>query len=806
MSAEPSVPRDLDPALPWDPSVRAAVDALPAISFVANEGGSIAWVSKRWYELTATPSDGDLDAAWLAALASDDRDVVRASWERARARGSRYEATVRMRMGDGQYRWFLMSAERMAHDDARFAWFGSTIEVTERHTAELAMEASEHEYRALADAMPQIVWTAKGEQTDYLNAQWYRYSGVDASESAEAGWALMLHPDDAGATLTRWRRCLATGENFEIENRLRGADGSYRWFLTRGTPYLDDDGTARKWFGTCTDIDDLRRRERAERFVSDAIALLARSGDVTENCKRVTSRAVASVATYCIVDLLRDNGRLERVAWAHAKPHLDIQLAELVNYPPSLDRVESPVARALGRHRATFVPQFNDMWARRTAVNDDHYRFLRYLRTSSLISVPLEAYGHDIGAITFCYADTDEAYNEVDLAAFADVGRRLGIAIESARASQHDRTVAKRFQRAALPKTLPKMERLRFDAVYHAALEDAEVGGDWYDAVVRHDGRVALSLGDVAGHDLDSAISMIGVRQSIRTAALFGHAPHEILETVNAATAGEAATRYVTVFVAVLDVDTGRLEYASAGHPPALVRRADGRTELLSAEAPPLGLFPASEGFAGRSTALAPGDMLVLYTDGLIEAERDIVAGEAALRATVASPAFAHAPSPAIHLRDRMLREPARDDVAILVVGYAPPERWTFEAVDAVGAQGSRVAFSRYVGRTCTPDSDIVGCEIIFGELIGNVVRHAPGPVEIVLEWPEGRAMLHVYDYGPGIAWSGPSLPEAYAEGGRGLYIISRLARSYFIGPNDRRGTHIAVELPVERRDREVTA
>jgi len=787
--------------LPWDASVRAALDALPVVAFTAGADGTLSWISHRCYELTGVDPAEGIAAAWPAVIHPDDREAVLGRWQRAFATGERYEATLRARMRDGAYRWFLASAE-LAREAGRAgaAWFGTAIEVTARRTAELAIEASEREYRALADAMPQIVWASTGERNDYLNAQWYRYSGSDPSEASQAGWSAALHPDDVAPVLARWKRSVATNEPFEIEHRLRRADGVYRWFLGRGTPFVDENETVVKWFGTCTDIDDRRRRERAERFVFDAVVLLAKARDTTEMYKLVTVRAVESVATYCVVDLLRDNGRLERVAWTHADSTRENELAEIVNYTPQLDRAESPVARALGRDRATFVPVFDDAWARRTAVNDDHYRFLRHLRTASLITVPLEAYGRDIGAITFCFADTDERYNEVDVAAFGDVGRRIGTAIENARASQHDRTVASRFQRAALPKTLPSIEGLTLDAVYQTAAGDAGVGGDWYDAVATDDGYVALSIGDVAGHDLESAVGMIGARQAIRTGTLFGHTPHDVLQTVNAAMAGEVAGRYVTAFVASLELATGRLRYASAGHPPALLRRADGHVEALVSRAPPLGLFGNGERYVEDAITLRPGDVLVLYTDGLIESQRDVVAGEEALAETIAAEAFAHTPSPAVYLRDRMLHAPGRDDVAILVVGFARPERWAFEAADAVSAQGARVAFSRYIARTCTADADVVACELIFGELIGNVVRHAPGSLEIVLEWRDDRAVLHVYDRGPGLTWSAPALPDTFAEGGRGLYIVAQLAHALQVEPAAGRGTHVAVTLPVERR------
>ena len=801
MAVDPAPPHTPTLAPPWGNSTRATLDELPVVAFTTDPAGTVTWVTRRWYEITGVDRSEPPDAAWLRVLHDDDRATAFALWKRARATGERFEATVRARMRDGTYRWFLSSADPVRAPDETIAYFfGTAIEITARRTAELEMEANAAEYRALADAMPQIVWTSTMGTNDYLNAQWFRYTGIDPSETGNRSWFEALHPSDVDATLSHWKRCVATGAPFEIEYRLRRADGLYRWFLGRGTPFRDEDGTVVKWFGTCTDIDDLRRHERAERFVSDAMEELARARDVAESCRRVTARAVRSIATYCVVDLIRENGRLERVAWAHADSAREAEFAEIVNYPPRSDRPESPVSRALGRDRAAFVPHFDDAWKRKTAINDDHYRFLQRMRASSLISVPLEAYGHDIGAITFCYAATDERYSSVDLAAFGDVGRRLGTAIHNAESAQHDRSVASRFQRAAMPKSLPSVPRVTFDAVYHAAAGDEKVGGDWYDAVTTNDGHVAISIGDVAGHDLESAVSMIGIRHAIRTAMLLSRAPHDVLETVNAAIASDVASRFVTVFVASLELATGVVRYASAGHPPPLVRRANGRVEMLVSEAPPLGVYGDGERYEERTVTLAAGDVLVLYTDGLIESDHDIVAGETALLARVAEEAFALTPSPAIYLRDRLLHGKNHDDVAILIAGFELPDRWVFEAVDAASAQGARVAFSRYIARTASPDSDFVGCEIIFGELIGNVVRHAPGPVEIILQWNADRATLHVYDRGPGFPYRGASLPETYSEGGRGIFIVNQLGRDVRIENLTDRGTHVAVELPVRAR------
>ena len=118
-------------------------------------------------------------------------------------------------------------------------------------------QQAEAKFRAIADSMPQLVWSTLADGGhDYFNRNWYDYTGAAPGESNGAGWTDVLHPDDVDRTLARWHRSLSTGEEYEIEYRLRRADGVFRWFLARALPLRDEDGRISRWFGTCTDIDE----------------------------------------------------------------------------------------------------------------------------------------------------------------------------------------------------------------------------------------------------------------------------------------------------------------------------------------------------------------------------------------------------------------------------------------------------------------------------------------------------------------------------------------------------------------------
>ncbi|MDN3566785.1 PAS domain-containing protein [Paeniroseomonas aquatica] len=144
----------------------------------------------------------------------------------------------------------------------------------ELRRALLQREASERRFRQLADAMPQMVWSARPDGFhDYYNARWYAHTGMAPGSTDGEGWDEMFHPEDRAEAWGRWRHSLATGEPYEVEYRLRRADGAYRWTLGRAMPSRDDAGRIERWFGTCTDIEDIKRTEAALRLSEERLRL-----------------------------------------------------------------------------------------------------------------------------------------------------------------------------------------------------------------------------------------------------------------------------------------------------------------------------------------------------------------------------------------------------------------------------------------------------------------------------------------------------------------------------------------------------
>ena len=359
------------------------------------------------------------------------------------------------------------------------------------------------------------------------------------------------------------------------------------------------------------------------------------------------------------------------------------------------------------------------------------------------------------------------------------------------------------FQNAALPKRLPSIPGLRFDAIYEAASKDALVGGDWYDAFRLPDGRVVVSVGDVIGNGLDAAVTMASARQAIRGAAQVLPEPVAVLDAADRALRSEQPDRIVTAFLGVLDPLTFAFTYASAGHPPAMLRYPDGTVCELRTTDLPLGL--RNENASGESvTVMLPENaLLVLYTDGLTESTRNVVAGEQRLRDVLASDEIYDAVSPAAAIR-RAFIDAATDDIAILTIGVGSNAeritRWVFRGDDAAAAMDVRRKLVQELRSANASEVEVADAELVFGELLGNAVRHTDGQVEAALDFTGDEPILHVLDQGPGFRFHARLPNDDLSESGRGLFITKKLAQDVSVAHRPGGGSHARVVLAARQR------
>ena len=371
--------------------------------------------------------------------------------------------------------------------------------------------------------------------------------------------------------------------------------------------------------------------------------------------------------------------------------------------------------------------------------------------------------------------------------------------------------VASTLQRALLPQELPDVPGIAFDGVYVPGRAEAQVGGDWYDALRLADGRVLVTIGDVAGTGLPAAVIMAAMRQVIRGVAQVYADPATMIDAADRTLKAEHPDRFVTAFVGVYDPVAHTLSYCSAGHPAPLVRHADGSVSDMPSEGLPLGLR-TRDGTDARTVDIPDGATLLFYTDGLIESTQDVIEGERRLRAALAEPQIAMRPDLAQAIHDDVLREGARDDVAILAMRLEPAvtvtpgssRHWSFDTGDLKTAQRTRALFASVLADAGMLDDDVFSAELIFGELLSNAVRYAPGAIEVVLDWSGASpAIVHFLDRGPGFVVI-PRLPtDLLSERGRGLFLVWSLSDDFNVTKRADGGSHVRVVLTPRRKRRQ---
>ncbi len=177
-----------------------------------------------------------------------------------RARKSLHHESTELQIGEA---WFEISVDPILDSEGRFAGaVHVVINITAEKLSEEALRKSEQEFRSLAESMPQIVWITRPDGWNiYFNQQWVDYTGLTLEESYGHGWNTPFHPDDRKRAWEAWQNATQNDATYSLECRLRRADGAYHWWLVRGVPMRDADGKILKWFGTCTDIDEIKNEE-----------------------------------------------------------------------------------------------------------------------------------------------------------------------------------------------------------------------------------------------------------------------------------------------------------------------------------------------------------------------------------------------------------------------------------------------------------------------------------------------------------------------------------------------------------------
>jgi PAS domain S-box-containing protein len=252
---------------PAQADFRLVMDTIPAIVWSASLDGSDDFFNKGWVEYTNLPVEESKGFGWLKAIHPEDAPALLAKWRTAIRTGTPYESVARVRRFDGEYRWFLSRAVPLRDETGKIIkWYGTNIDIEDRKRAEARVGQAETELRLALDTIPALAWSAGPDgSADFVNRGWIEYTSLSLEDTKGSGWSSRMHPDDRDKFVDKFLKAVAAGTPYEDEGRIRRADGQYRWFLVRGTPFRDESGNIVRWYGTCTDIEDRRRAEEALR-------------------------------------------------------------------------------------------------------------------------------------------------------------------------------------------------------------------------------------------------------------------------------------------------------------------------------------------------------------------------------------------------------------------------------------------------------------------------------------------------------------------------------------------------------------
>lgn len=448
------------------------------------------------------------------------------------------------------------------------------------------------------------------------------------------------------------------------------------------------------------------------------------------------------------------------------------------------------------------------------------------------VTAPLRARGMVLGRVSLGRNADRGPYQTAERDLLREIAGRAALALDNARRFTREHRAAVGLQRSMLPPTQSETPGASTSAVYLPAGTATGVGGDWFDVIPLSSARVALVVGDVVGHGLAATATMGRLRTAVRTLADLDLEPDELLahlddlvaqlpaESEDASDRADpvdpmegddpdadgwrdrhaSPTTGATCAYAIYDPVSRRCSVASAGHPPPAVADPAGHVSYLPVDpGPPLGVGGLP--FEATEVELAPGSVLALYTDGLIEGrDGDLDAGMAELAARLARPGALARPLRELG-REIVTGRPVvglADDVTLLLARTrtVPPEdavSWPVEADPAAVGQVREAAAAQL--RAWDLEDLVFTTELVLSELVTNAIRYAGGPVEVRLI-RAGRLICEVSD--PSATHPRMRRARLTDEGGRGLYLVAQLTTRWG-SRYSRRGKTIWAEQELPR-------
>jgi PAS domain S-box-containing protein len=599
--------------------------------------------------------------------------------------GRECRAVLRNYRKDGTLFWNELYVSPVYGEDGRVVNFiGIQNDVTERIGTQEALREGEELLRLATESggVGIIRFGAAGSRVTCSGVCYEIFEFLqDVVDSTREELLEKVHPEDLEIVLRAWDLALSEGVSYEIEHRLVRNNGEVRWVVQRGSVYREAQGNLEQVVGTVQDITARKaaEEEEARRRMSvmvDASRLLSSSLDYEETIESITSLFVPGIAEWCFLHIEED-GVIDRRAAVHADPEMT-ELIEELGEKRSNSEVPAAIAEVFQNARAALFSEMTEADLEGLSYDEESLETLRRLDPKSCVIVPLSAAGRVIGVLTLASSNADRTYDSEDLSQAAGLANRCALALENARLYREQSYVTHTLQRGLLPESLPEIPGVEVGVEYFSVGEETEVGGDFYDLIDTHyDGWLCI-LGDVSGKGARAAVVTALIMYTLRAIAFQGDRPSAMFAALNEAMVShDAAPRFCTAVCARLEPEEApekriKLTLARAGHPPPLLLR-EGSIEEIGEPGRVIGVFEELD-LDDYTTHLVPGDVLVLYTDGVIEARRPDgeFFGEERLKSLLCPCADLDARSIASRVREVVLEHKGggdpSDDVAILVL------------------------------------------------------------------------------------------------------------------------------------------
>ncbi|WP_327111727.1 SpoIIE family protein phosphatase [Streptomyces sp. NBC_01341] len=584
--------------------------------------------------------------------------------------------------------------------------------------------------------------------------------------------------------------------SYSIHFQVPLEDGTLQWTHVQARILRDENGRAHRVIGVVRDataevthsafvLDLEKRRRRQTNIVESTTTALSRAVTVDDVTAALTGPGgLVGIGADGLALGLVDNSTLRIIALSGDS----VEVLEGLG-SGQLDAT-LPLGDTILSGRPRFITSLASL-AQRYPVLQPHIGELNFRAAAYL---PLVAQARPLGGLALFYRDRtvfsqDERILCLGLAAIVAQSLQRAILFDE------EREFATGLQSAMLPRRIQEIEGGEIAVRYHAAWSGREVGGDWYDVITLPRNRYGVMVGDVQGHDTHAAAIMGQLRIALRAYAAEGHPPATVLARASRFLSELDTDRFATCTYAQVDLATGAVRVARAGHFGPLIRHTDGRVGVPQVRGGlPLGISSEfwDEEFPETRLDLVPGETFVLYTDGLVEEPgADVDSGIAALIHEV-SEGPDGAEALADHLSDRLWeRWGSGDDVALLVLRRSPDlgspraprlHQYIHQA-DPEGLSEARSIVRQALadwGLAVLADDAV----LVTGELLVNVLLHTEGGAVLTLEVlpePVRRIRLSVQDRSS--VWPRRRAPGETSTTGRGLLLLDAVAERWGIEP-----------------------